>query len=286
MTSQPEPYRTELAARFLDEGVVEAYQYRPPYPPEVFAILNELIRERPRAVLDVGCGRGELARPLLDLAERVDAVDRSPAMIAKGRTLPGGGDPRLRWISSRVEEAALDPPYALIVGGDSLHWMDWDVVMPLFAGVLSPHGSLALVSRRATASRAGGGAEDRQEPAGGLLPGLPWAGELAGLIRQFMTHPEYHAVDVFAAWQGHGLFEKRGERRTAPWPFAQSVDDFVAELHSRSYLARAAMSPAAAAQFDAEVKRLLADHCPAGVVEFEVIGEIIWGRPRRPARLA
>ena len=90
MTAKPNALRPEIAARFQDDGVVEAYAYREPYPPEVFDILAELIVDTPRAVLDIGCGRGEVARPLLSLADRVDAVDWSEAMLAKGKTLPGG----------------------------------------------------------------------------------------------------------------------------------------------------------------------------------------------------
>jgi ubiquinone/menaquinone biosynthesis C-methylase UbiE len=40
-------------------------------------------------VLDVGCGAGEFAARLAERAEQVDALDRSPAMIAEARrTVP------------------------------------------------------------------------------------------------------------------------------------------------------------------------------------------------------
>ena len=48
-----------------------AYRHRPPYPAEVFDILERIITDRPRRVLDIGAGEGALARPL---AERVDHV--------------------------------------------------------------------------------------------------------------------------------------------------------------------------------------------------------------------
>lgn len=41
----------------------------------------------------------------------------------------------------------LDPPYALVVAGDSLHWMDWPVIVPRIRDVLSPNGSLGIVGK-------------------------------------------------------------------------------------------------------------------------------------------
>src|SRR5437868_15084397 len=88
----------EYAAQFQDAAVVEAYQARPPYPDGVFETLVGLIGERPRGVLDLGCGTGDLARRLAPLVERVDAVDLSVGMITRGKTLAGGDAPDVRWI--------------------------------------------------------------------------------------------------------------------------------------------------------------------------------------------
>jgi 2-polyprenyl-3-methyl-5-hydroxy-6-metoxy-1,4-benzoquinol methylase len=56
--------RDRLAAAFGHGGVAGAYRHRPPYPPEVFDILERIITDRPRRVLDLGAGEGALARPL------------------------------------------------------------------------------------------------------------------------------------------------------------------------------------------------------------------------------
>ena len=82
--------REELAAVFGQPGVADAYQHRPPYPDEVFDLLERLIADRPRAVLDIGAGEGALARPLASRVDHVDAVDASAAMIEAGRRRPGG----------------------------------------------------------------------------------------------------------------------------------------------------------------------------------------------------
>src|SRR5579859_4306534 len=99
-TRQPKPRHLgpAYAAQFADAAVAAAYPTRPPYPAEVFEVLEGLLAGETRAVLDVGCGTGDLARPLAARVERVDAVDVSAAMLAVARQLPGGTRPGLRWL--------------------------------------------------------------------------------------------------------------------------------------------------------------------------------------------
>jgi trans-aconitate methyltransferase len=123
VSSQAE--RERLAAVFAHPGVADAYQHRPPYPDEVFGLLEQLISERPRTALDVGAGEGAIARPLAARIDHVDALDVSAAMVAAGRSRPGGGRPNLRWIVGAAETAPLNGPYALVIAGASLHWMPW-----------------------------------------------------------------------------------------------------------------------------------------------------------------
>jgi predicted TPR repeat methyltransferase len=82
---QPKPTHLGPAysAMFRDQSVADAYPHRPPYPAAVFDTLAELITDTPRAILDVGCGTGDIARPLVARVDRVDAVDISAAMIAQ-----------------------------------------------------------------------------------------------------------------------------------------------------------------------------------------------------------
>src|SRR5215212_9706337 len=100
MQSKPSYLQPYYASQFKDHSIVQAYRHRAPYSPETFDILLRLIEEGggPRYMLDVGCGRGELARPMAALLDRVDAVDFSQAMLEHGKLLPGGDNPRLHWI--------------------------------------------------------------------------------------------------------------------------------------------------------------------------------------------
>ena len=142
MPPEPQDVRTFYAETFKDRRVVDAYRHRPPYPDEVFAILASLLTDEPRTVLDVGAGSGDLARRLVEVARRVDAVDFSESMIERGKQLPNGDHPHLRWIDGKVEEAPLSPPYALITAGSSIHWLQWERAFPLFRSVLTRMGIL------------------------------------------------------------------------------------------------------------------------------------------------
>jgi trans-aconitate methyltransferase len=112
--------------------------------------LITLLVDEPHTILDVGCGTGGLCRRLVHSAARVDAMDFSAVMVEKGKALPDGHDPDLHWILGRVEETALEPAYALITAGESLHWMDWSTVLPIFARSLTQNGGLAIVERSTT----------------------------------------------------------------------------------------------------------------------------------------
>ncbi|GEM_PF-3621096 len=146
LMKHPFLYGAHHAGRFQDQSVVDRYHLRPAYPPETFTVLNELIADEPRVILDLGCGTGNIARPLAayETVERIDAVDLSLPMIERGKTLPGGDSPKIRWRHGRAEDVELNLPYALVTAGESLHWMTWDVVLPRLARVLTPHGVLAI----------------------------------------------------------------------------------------------------------------------------------------------
>lgn len=153
MTPKPKHWDGDYGAWFKDAQVAAAYPHRPPYPTAAIDVLVQLAGAadgapgRRRAVLDIGCGTGDVARRLAPLMDRIDAVDFSDAMIAQGQRLPGGAHPAIRWTESAVETAPLSPPYALVTAGESLHWMRWDVVLPRLRAALAPGGVLAILNR-------------------------------------------------------------------------------------------------------------------------------------------
>jgi ubiquinone/menaquinone biosynthesis C-methylase UbiE len=259
MTSRPAHLTKENASRFQDRSVVDAYHLRLPYPPEIFDILTDLVTGTPRTVLDVGTGTGEIARPLADRVDRVDAVDLSGGMIARGKTMPGGDHPHLRWIEGSTETVTLHPPYALITAADSLHWMDWDTVLPRFRDLCSPHGHLAMVFR----------AE---------LP-APWQDGLARLIAEYSTTQNYQPYDLARELEQRGLFERVGTHETSPVASRQPIDNYIESFHSRSSFSRENMPAGAAAAFARDMRELIDPWVDNGTVTLQTIGTVVWGLP-------
>lgn len=248
------------ATRWKDADAAASYKSRPPYAPELFDILDRLAVDTPRRVLDVGCGTGKVARDLAPRVSHIDAIDLSAEMVAEGKRMRGGGAPNIRWSIGRAEETPLDPPYALIVGGESVHWMDWDIVLPRFAYALSPNGVLAIMR------------VDDAAPA-------PWREGLTEIIKRHSTQQAWRPFDMITAWQSAGLFTKGGEHTTAPFDFTQSVDDFIDAHHAMSALTRAHID---AEKFDAEIRALMAPYCDGGRFTRPIRGHIVWGKPLDP----
>jgi SAM-dependent methyltransferase len=258
----PPQFLAEHAERWRDRDAARSYRHRPPYPFETFDLLEGLIVDEPRVVLDIGCGTGAIARPLAARVMRVDAIDMAAEMLDEGRSLPGGDAANIRWLAGTGEEAPLDPPYALVVGGQSLHWMAWGTVLRRFATALTEGGVLAVVT-----------VEDASPP--------PWADALKEIVRRHSTAKDYVPFDMLPAWENAGLFRTIGSRTTSPVDFVTSVEDFIDGHHAMSSLTRAHIDAAA---FDAEVRTLMLAHCPDGDVHRSIRGVVDWGRPLGPPR--
>ncbi|MFN8473676.1 MAG: class I SAM-dependent methyltransferase [Anaerolineae bacterium] len=258
MNAKPSFLSEEYAKAFQDPTVADAYQYRPRYSHSVVRFLSSLLRDTPRRVLDAGCGTGFLSRRLVQVADGVDAVDFSGAMIERGRRLPNGGHPSLRWIVGRMEDVAVRGPYALVTCADSLHWMAWDVVLPRFEGLLSPHGRLAIL-------------EIGETP-------MPWGDKLLEIVRAFSTNQNYRPVDLGVELARRGLFAEEGRRRFGPTPFTQPVEAYIESFHGRASFSRARMSPAEASAFDDAVRDLITTQV-GETVTLQVFTDVIWGKP-------
>jgi SAM-dependent methyltransferase len=248
----------DLGRVFADGEVASLYDYRAPYPRGVFTILERLVVE-PRVVLDAGAGTGALARHFPPSIARIDAVDPSAAMIARGRALPGGDDRRIRWILARAEDATLSPPYGLITAGASLHWMQPEVVLPRFRDALAPGAFLAILNTETTYSGT-------------------WHPQMIEIFQRYSPlehHLETH--EMVARDTKRGLFTLVGEARTTPEPFDQSVDDYLRLLGSTSTLSRLTLGSRADA-FAAECRAVLARHGMERI-RSEIVGYVAWVTP-------
>jgi ubiquinone/menaquinone biosynthesis C-methylase UbiE len=259
MSSRPPHLTQDRADRFRDQSVVDAYPLRWPYPPEVFQVLVDLMADSTGIALDAGTGTGDIARPLVARVGRVDAVDVSARMLAQARALPGGDHPGLQWIESRAEDFATELRYSLVTAGESLHWMDWDIVLPRFRELLVPGGMLAILQRSESPT--------------------PWRDGLAGLIATHSTVRNYEPFDLITELEDRSLFEVKGRHETAPVPFRQSVADYIESFHSRSSLSRDNMPRGTADAFDGELRALVEPWCEDGVVVLQTMADMVWGVP-------
>ncbi len=245
----------ELGRVWANDEAAALYAYRAPYPRGVFDILERLTVE-PRVVLDAGAGTGALARNFPPAFTRIDAVDPSAAMIARGRALPGGDEPRIRWILGRAEDAPLSPPYGLITVGASLHWMRPDEVLPRFRDALAPGAYLAILDTETTHSG-------------------EWRPEFLDIIRRYEPPQHYFETqEMVAELAAQGLIGLVGEERTAPVPFDQSVDDYLRLLGSTSTFSRVSLGSRAAA-FESECREVFARY---GLTRIRsaVVGYVAW----------
>ena len=258
--AKPARWSSERAIAFQDQRVVDRYHLRPPYPRAVIETLIDLVVDTPRSVLDVGAGTGELARRLIESVDRVDAVDLSPTMVARGKTLPGGDHPRLHWRLGAVEHMPLDPPYALIMGGSSMHWLDWEVAFPRFAALLSHHGSVAIVHRGVARA--------------------PWSDDLSALLRRSAPESDQDRPNLIAELIRRGLFLEIGRRDVEPVSFEQSVEDYVGSFHSRSSFSPDRLPAVEAAAFDQQLRDLVGPWSKDGTLPLEITGSVVWGKPQ------
>jgi SAM-dependent methyltransferase len=255
-----QPAHGELAAIFAHPGVADAYQYRPPYPPEVFDVLEQLITDHPRDVLDIGAGEGALGRPLAARVDHVDALDISAAMVDAGRQRPGGRQPNLHWIVGAAEAVEHGGPYALVTAGASLHWMPWMRTLARLARVMTGNAFLAIVDH---------GHYD-----------VPWREELAGLIARHSRNPghdpSFSLPDTLAA---QGLLVIAGRATSEPMPFRQPVASYVEHFHSTATLAREWMTAEECAAFDLAVEQVVRPYATDGILDMDVVADLAWGRP-------
>jgi SAM-dependent methyltransferase len=261
MEAKPAGWSSEYAAWFEYASVAAHYPLRPTYPPETIEVLVGLLDPESPAVLDAGCGPGDLARPLAEHVARVDAVDRSLAMLDVGRRLAGGTAPNLRWVQGTVESAGLAGPYGLIVCGDSIHWFDWSTVLPLFVGTLTSQGYLAIVQRE-------------------WLNDPELRKRLGPIYARHGANPDFRPLDPVRELERRQLFERHGERVTRAVAWRPTPDEAVALHHSQCGFTRPKMRDPMA--FDRELLDELTRAVPVGPdgrFDLTVQATVTWGRP-------
>lgn len=259
MKKKPAHLGPQYGVQFQDKSVVHAYDNRPAYPLEVFDILETLLGKSPSSLLELGAGRGDLTIELARRVDHLDAVEPSPAMLASAHRREGSQRPNLHWHQMTAEQFQPQRQYALVLAGQSLHWMDWEVVLPMIAHVLIAGGMLAIIERQVLQR--------------------PWDQTVLELIPHYSTNQDFVPYDIVEELASRHLFKEIGRNTTAPVPFEQSLDNYIEALHSSNGLSRERMSPDMAQEFDTAVRAAAKPYCPNNQVHGQVTGTIIWGEP-------
>jgi SAM-dependent methyltransferase len=140
---------------------------RPRYPSQ---LIDDLLRQGARTVLDVGAGTGIASEQLLVRGATVLAVEPDPRMaeVASGKGIPIEIGTFESWDPAQRR-------FDLVVFGSSFHWVNPDIALAKVHGLLSSGGRLALMWNR-------------------LLPTRPTRIDLAEIYRDYMD-PGSHLVD-------------------------------------------------------------------------------------------
>jgi SAM-dependent methyltransferase len=177
--------------RELFDGVARLYEAtRPGYPRELaeFVVATAGVGAG-SAVLEVGCGTGQLTGRLAPLRCALTAIDVGPSMIeVASERVTGGG---VTFLAVSFEELdAAGASFDLVISGAAFHWVDPEVRFRKAARLLRPGGWLAVA----------GYDERYDEPLGSALDGM-WQARSAD-DGAWATRP----ADA-GAIAGSGLFE-------------------------------------------------------------------------------
>ena len=161
----------------------------------------------------------------------------------------------------------VEPPYALISAGESLHWMEWHFVMPLFADLLTPNGVLAIVSRNWD------GPPELRERLQQIFRESP-------LIRVWQT------VNLIDELTGRHLFRKLGQQHCGPDSWQPTIDVYLGARYPQRSFSRTHMGPQATAAFDTSIRQVLEEliargtvACVDGRLQLQVESTVVWGLP-------
>ena len=96
------------------------------------------------AVLEIGCGTGQLTRQLAGRGFELTAIDIGASMVQAARR--NVTDPAVRFQVSSFEDFSDVGPFDLIASATAFHWVDPQVGLAKAARLLRPGGWLALLT--------------------------------------------------------------------------------------------------------------------------------------------
>jgi ubiquinone/menaquinone biosynthesis C-methylase UbiE len=255
--------------RFQD--TVEAYvRYRLDYPARLIARLIALAGLKPGdAVLDLGCGPGNLALALARQGMAVTALDPEPQMLAAARAAAAREDLAIDFCQRGSGDLTpADGPFRLAAIGRAFHWMDRRATLAILNRIIAPGGGVALF-------------HDAHPP----VEENAWYKLLGKVVEKYGRARLAHVKE-----RGEG-----GHRRYEPFLFASAftrldglsvtirqpvtAEAIVGRAFSTSACSRLALGERAAA-FEAELRKALQELSPDGT--FTEVAELVALLARRP----
>ena len=250
----------EYAAQFQDVEVANAYRHRPPYPDEAVAIILDLLSGNKHHILEIGAGSGDFTTRLAPHVDRLIAVEPSEPMRKLGEARTSECHANVDWIASSAEAFVPTAAFDGVVAAESLHWMDWETVVPKLAECLTREGRLIMVDRAQSEVQ-------------------PWQSELQSLLARFSTNRHFEAFDLLDELVSRNLIESVGRRQSAMTRFHQPIQAYIESFHSRNGFSRARLEPTAALTFDKAVEELVSPHANEGLLTLNLMTRVSWGRP-------
>lgn len=258
----------------LFEATARYYaRYRQPYPAALFDLLVDRFRlGASTAVLDLGCGTGQLAIPLAARGVPVHAVDPEVEMLSVGiRSEEQASVSGIAW--TRGTDRSLPglhlPPLRACTMGASFHWTDRDALLLTLDKLIDSSGGVALVM---------GGSHSVWADADEATP--RWSATVRQTVVDFLG-PRRRA--------GGGTYEHPPERHEAVLgrsPFGRieshrfstqetmTIDEVIGLQLSTSYASPAQLGPRLDL-FRAELAGRLAKLEPSGVFEIVNTTDVI-----------
>ena len=143
MTAGPESERDRARRHYqrtLFDGIADRYEAsRPGYPAHVIEFVAATAGlNAGAAVLEIGCGTGQLTERLSGLRIRLTAIDIGPALVAAARRR--AGDAASFEVTSFEELTAADASFDLVNSSAAFHWIDPEVGFSKAARVLRTAG--------------------------------------------------------------------------------------------------------------------------------------------------
>lgn len=142
----PDDERAKLRSTFGDDA--ERYdRCRPGYPEQMVDDLGAMTGLDARSrVLEIGCGTGQVTKPLARTGCAITAVELSETLAWVARRNLAGFE-ATEVVVSAFEDWPLPPePFDVVLSATAFHWIDPDVRVDKAADALRSGGALAIVS--------------------------------------------------------------------------------------------------------------------------------------------